>query len=272
VYAIARSHATDRTALLDGTPLGLLLALALLALVAWVLAAAGIVSTPLARALGAGAAQGSLLACAVAWTMARPAATPDLLPIGVAMTALAGAMAAALIPGGAALYLLAPVWLWRRRARFRSLGFDALPSPGLLLAGLALGSLLGAHLMLTASMTLGYRILAPVPSEIVPWLAYDLGANVLAAECFFRGGLFDRAQRRWSFATAAALSTVACVVRYLVDPLLPRTVEVAAGAAFYVALLSVGNCWLYWRSGRVTPGLIAGCMFFAVYRLLHVVR
>jgi hypothetical protein len=68
------------------------------------------------------------------------------------------------------------------------------------------------------------------------------------------------------------LSTVACVGRYLLDPLLPRTLEVLAGAAFYVTLLSVGNCWLYWRSGSVLPGLLAGCVFFAVYRLLHVVR
>ena len=272
MYAIARAHVAGRTSLFEGTPLGLLLALVLLTLVAWLVAAAGIVSTPIARALGAGAAQGSLLACAVAWTVARPAPTADLLPMGIAMTALVGAMAAALIPGGAVLYLLAPVWLWQRRARFRSLGFDNAPSPGLILAGLVLGGLLGAHLTITASMTLGYRIVAPAASELAPWLAYDLGANVLATECFFRGALFDRAQRRWSFAAASALSTVACVVRYLVDPLLPRTIEVAAGATFYVALLSAGNCWLYWRSGRVTPGLIAGCVFFAVYRLLHAVR
>lgn len=272
MYAIARSHAAERTPLLEGTPRGLLLALALMTLGAWLLASAGLVSTPIARALAAGAAQGSLLACAVAWAVARPAATADLLPIGIALTALVGALAAALIPGGAALYLLAPLWLWRRRARFRGLGFDAMPSPGLMLAGLALGGILGAHLMITASMTLGYRIVPPVARDLAPWLAYDLGANVLAAECFFRGALFDRAHRRWSFAASAALSTVACVLRYLVDPLLPRTIEVAAGAAFYVALLSVGNCWLYWRSGRVTPGLIAGCVFFAVYRLLHVVR
>jgi CAAX prenyl protease-like protein len=272
VYAIARSHAADRTSLLHGTPFGMLVGLALLGLVAWLCAMAGIVSTPIARALGAGVAQGSLLACAVAWTAARPAPMADVFPIGIALTALAGAVATALTPGGAGLYLLAPMWLWRRRARLRPLGLDGAPSPGMILAGVALGGLLGAHLMITASLTLGYRIVPPIFSELAPWLAYDLGANVLAAECFFRGALFDRAQRRWSFAAAAAISTIACVARYLVDPLLPRTIEVAAGAAFYITLLSVGNCWLYWRSGRVTPGLVAGCVFFAVYRLLHVVR
>jgi len=141
-----------------------------------------------------------------------------------------------------------------------------------MLAGVALGTILGVHLMITASLTLGYRIVRPVLVDLGPWVAYDLGANVLAAECFFRGALFDRTQRRWSFAAAAALCTTVCVGRYLVDPLLPRTLEVAAGAAFYIALLSAGNCWLYWRSGSVMPGLAAGVVFFAVYRLLHVVR
>jgi hypothetical protein len=95
---------------------------------------------------------------------------------------------------------------------------------------------------------------------------------VLAAECFFRGALFDRAQRRWSLAVAALVTTAACLARYLVDPLLPRTLEVAAGAAFYIGLLSAGSCWLYWRSGSVVPGLAAGVVFFTVYRLLHAVR
>jgi CAAX prenyl protease-like protein len=272
VYALARSHAPDRTSLLDGTPLPVLILLALVAATGWALAEAGIVSMAIARAVGAGAAQGSLLACAVAWTVARPARTADILPPGIALTALVGAVAAALTPGGAIAYLLAPLWLWRRRARLRALGLDAAPPPRLMLAGIALGAILGVHLMITSSLTLGYRIVRPAAVDLGPWLAYDLGANVLAAECFFRGALFDRAQRRWSFAAAAVLCTTACVGRYLLDPLLPRTLEVAAGAAFYIALLSAGNCWLYWRSASVMPGLVAGVVFFAVYRLLHVVR
>ncbi len=272
MYAIARSHAADRTSLLDGTPLGLLLVLGLVALAGWALAGAGVASAAMARALAAGAAQGSLLACTVAWTVARPARGAETLPAGIALTALAGALAAALTPGGALAYLLAPLWLWRRRGRLRALGLDAAPTPRLMLAGVTLGAMLGAHLMITASLTLGYRIVRPMAVELGPWLAYDVGANVLAAECFFRGALFDRAQRRWSFAAAAALSTTACAGRYLVDPLLPRTLEVTAGAAFYVTLLSVGNCWLYSRSGSVMPGFAAGCVFFAVYRLLHVVH
>jgi hypothetical protein len=271
VYALTRPHVDRRTPLLQGTPVPLLVVLALVAACVWALAFAGLAPAFLARAVGAGVAQGALLATAVAWMVARQDPSRDLLPAGIAVVALAGAVGAASAPLGAAAYLLAPVWLWRRRARLRALGFGA-PNVRLSLAGAALGAVLGAHLVITSSLTLGYRIGLPAALDLGPWLAYDLGANVLAAECFFRGALFDRAQRRWSFGTAAALSTAACLARYLIDPLLPRTLEVAAGAAFYVALLSAGNCWLYWRSGSVVPGVASGFVFFAVYRLLHVVR
>jgi membrane protease YdiL (CAAX protease family) len=112
-----------------------------------------------------------------------------------------------------------------------------------------------------------------VPSldGLAPWLAYDVGGNVLTTEAFFRGALFDRAQRRWPFPAAAALVTVVCLARYLVDPLLPRSLEVTAGAVFYLTLLSLANCWLYWRSGSIAPGVAAGVAFFVAYRLLHVV-
>ena len=91
---------------------------------------------------------------------------------------------------------------------------------------------------------------------------------MLAAECLFRGALFNRAQRRWSFATALALATAAYVARYLVDPLLPKSVEWVVGAVFYLTLLSAGNCWLFWWSGSLVPGVVSALVFFAAYRLL----
>jgi hypothetical protein len=271
VYALTRPHVVRRAPLLEGTPVSLLAVLALLAAGAWVLAAADLVPPGHARAVAAGVAQGGLLATAVAWIVTRRDPAGDFVPVGVAVVAMLGAVGAAAAPFGAVAYLLAPLWLWRRRARLVALGLGA-AEYRLILAGVGLGAILGLHLAITASLTLGYRVGRAAVLELGPWLAYDLGANVLAAECFFRGALFDRAQRRWSFGVAAALSTAACVARYLVDPLLPRTLEVIAGAAFYVALLSAGNCWLYWRSGSVVPGLAAGVVFFTVYRLLHVVR
>jgi hypothetical protein len=47
---------------------------------------------------------------------------------------------------------------------------------------------------------------------------------------------------------------------------------VMAGAVFYLTLLSLGACWLYWRSSSIVPGVAAGIFFFACYRLLHVVQ
>lgn len=271
MYALTRPYAVRRAPLLAGTPVLLLLVLALAAGGAWALVIAGLAPPALARALGAGAAQGALLATAVAWTVARQDPSRDLLPAGIAFVAMVGAVAAAVAPLGATAYLLAPLWLWRRRTRLRALGLGE-PNVRLIFAGVALGAVLAAHLVITASLTLGYRVGRPPAFALAPWLAYDVGANVLATECFFRGALFDRTQRRWSFAAAAALTTAACLARYLIDPLLPRTLVVAAGAAFYVGLLSVVNCWLYWRGGSVLPGLASAFVFFAFYRLLHVVR
>jgi hypothetical protein len=58
------------------------------------------------------------------------------------------------------------------------------------------------------------------------------------------------------------------VARYLVDPLLPHTPEILAGALFYLALLGVGNCWLLARYGSLAAPIAAGLVFFAAYRLL----
>jgi hypothetical protein len=268
VHAIARPWEPERVGLLAGTPLPLLAALGLATAGAAGLAAAGLLPQALARGVAAGAAQGALLATAVAWAAdgRRDAAAPAL----AAAVVLAGALGAALTPAGAVVYLAAPAWLWWRRARFPALGLGR-ASLRLVAVGAGLGALLGAHLLVTASLTLGYGVRVPPPGSLGSWLAYDAGANVLVTEAFFRGALFDRAQRRWPFAAAAALATGACLVRYLVDLLLPRSVEVAAGAVLYLTLLSVGACWLYWRSGSIVPGVTAGVVFFVAYRLLHAV-
>src|SRR5436309_726621 len=103
---------------------------------------------------------------------------------------------------------------------------------------------------------------------LAPPAMHDAGANVLAAECFFRGALFNRAQRRWSFTVAATLATTSYLVRYLVDPLLPKSIELVVGAVFYLALLGAINCWLLWWSESLVPGLLSALIFFAAYRTL----
>jgi hypothetical protein len=72
------------------------------------------------------------------------------------------------------------------------------------------------------------------------------------------------------FAAATALATAACLVRYLLDPLLPRTVEMAVGAVFYLTLLAVAGCWLLRWSGSLVPGYVAAVLFFTAYRTLSV--
>jgi hypothetical protein len=178
----------------------------------------------------------------------------------------AAAACALALPWGALAYAAVPAWLgWRRPAWLTR--FTWRPGPALA-AGACFGVLLGAHLLVNASLTLGYHLRAGAWAELVGWWAYDVGVNVLAAEAFFRAALFERARRRWSFATAVALSTAASVARYLVDPLLPRALPIAAGAAFYLALLGAGNCWLLARTGSLVPPLAASAVFFCAYRLL----
>ena len=135
-------------------------------------------------------------------------------------------------------------------------------------AGAAVGIGLSSHLLVSASHTLGVQIRIDHPADTLAAIAYDVGANVLAAECFFRGALFNRAARRWSFPTATTLATAAYVLRYLVDPLLPKSIELVAGAIFYLALLGAFNCWLLAWSQSLVPGLISATVFFAAYRTL----
>jgi hypothetical protein len=102
---------------------------------------------------------------------------------------------------------------------------------------------------------------------VLPALAYDLGANVISAELFFRGTLLSNAWRRCSFALALALATAATAIRYCADPFVATT-ELRLGAAVYMTLLAILNGLLYRWAGNVLPGLAASTVFFAAYRLI----
>jgi hypothetical protein len=219
---------------------------------------------PSARIAGLAAAHGALLGTALAWTATdqrgRWAPLEAALLLGIAT------VCARSLPGGAVAYLALPAWVAYRRPAW--LSGAAIGSAGALLSGAVFGLLLGLHLFVNASLTLGHRMRSVPIEEFLAWWAYDIGANVLATEAFFRLALFRRVHRRWSFATAAAVSTVASIVRYLVDPLLPHSLEILAGATFYLALLGAGNCWLLVHTGSLAAPLSAGLLFFAAYRLL----
>ena len=220
-------------------------------------------------ALAAG--HGALLATALAWAATDDPRGGAIAASGLAPAILIGlaALAATLHSAGALAYLSVPAWLWwlASRGRLGALGLGTpMPRAALGLGALA-GGALATHLLVTASMTLGYRPRL-TDGGVLGAVAYDLGAQVLATECFFRGALFNRAQRRWSFGPATALSTAAGLVRYLIDPRLSGAVEIVIGMVFYVTLLSVANCWLFWRFGNLVPGLLGSLVFFAAYRTI----
>lgn len=212
------------------------------------------------------AGHGGLLVTALAWaTTGRGERGMALAP---PLLLLAGAALAATVhDAGALAYLAVPLWLSRAAAQGRlvHLGLGTPISRAALGVGAMVGLALGAHLLVAASMTLGYRP-RPATGAGLATILYDIGAQVLATECFFRGALFNRAQRRWSFGPAATLSALGSLVRYLVDPRLPGAAEIVTGMGFYMTLLSVSNCWLYWRFGSLLPGLVSALVFFAAYR------
>ncbi len=258
--ALEEPLAREQPGLFHGTPVPALATLA----AAWAVAAAALPETA-GRVVGLAAAHGALLGTALAWT--APGVRRDRwAPLEAALVLGAAAACARLHPLGVLAWAVAPAWVvWRRPARLGAQAWQ--PGPAVV-GGAIFGLLLGAHLLVNTSLTFGYRVRTGPLAELAGWWAYDLGANVLAAEMFFRGALFERAYRRWSFATAAAISTAAAVVRYLADPLLPHSLGVAAGATFYMAVLGAGNCWLLARTGTLGPPLAATALFFGAYRLL----
>jgi hypothetical protein len=225
------------------------------------------------RELGRGMARGALHGAflVLGWIVAvrSPAC---LVPVFHSAAALGFAsVATAFTAWGAALYLLPPLLLIGEGVRhgvLRSIGLRGTASLRSLALGLAAGSFLGTHLLISASLTFGYLVRVSSWSQYLAAVAYDIGANAFTAEWLFRGALFSRWWRRWEFWPAAALSTVLAVARYVADPALPHTVEVRAGAVFYTALLGFTACALRAESGSLLPGYIATVSFFAAYRLL----
>jgi len=259
MHALEHPFTPPRAGLLDATPLPALATLAL----AWVVGTLTL-PDPIARGVGLAVVHGALLGTALAWTAPDHRREP-WAPLEAAVLLGAATLCARLLPWGVVAYLVMPVWLMWRRPDWRGRGADHARA---LTAGALFGLLLGLHLLVNASLTLGFHVRPGRLPDFLAWFAYDLGANVLAAEAFFRAGLFARAHRRWPFAAAAALSTAASVARYLVDPLLPHAPEILAGATFYLALLGVGNCWLLARHGSLAGPVVAGMLFFAAYRVL----
>ena len=230
-----------------------------------VVAAAGVVPAEAAAVIGVAVIHGGLLAVALIWSgMPVAEALVPMLLLAVARTFVA------LHPGGAVAYLAVPLWLAlaARAGRLTRLELGA-PWPwGPAAVGALAGVALALHLIACASRTLGYVIRGDV-SAVLPALAYDVGANVVSAELFFRGALLHHLWRRWSFALALGGASVAAALRYCLDPFVATT-ELRVGAAVYMTMLAVLNGVLCRWSGSLLPGLVAAAIFFACYRLLAI--
>jgi hypothetical protein len=229
----------------------------------------GVGPAGLGRALAMSAMHAGLIG--LGWVLATDAAPGwawPVLRLGAAM-ALAS-VAAHLVPWGALAFVAVPVLLLieaHRRPALRALGLMACRRRHVL-AGLAAGGFLGAHVLITASLTFGHRAHANSLAAYGAALGYDLGANVLSAEWLFRGAVFSWGWRRFSFWPAALVSTALALLRYLLDPALPAAVEARAGAVFYLGLVGLAACALRAWSGSLLPGYVAGVAFFAAYRVL----
>ncbi len=258
----------EERSFLRGTPWTLVGLLGASVIAGTALAAHGDVPPEPVRLLSVTAQHAMLLATAFGWSGGETGVRFSLVLVALVGQ---GAAAAALHPLGGLAWSAVPVSLWwsATPTQRRALGLRR-PPPAALAPGVAAGAFLGGHLLVSASLTLGYRPSIVPVAPILTGVLYDLGVQVLATELFFRGALFNRAQRRWSFPTAAAIATAACLLRYLLDPLLPGRVEIVAGMIFYVSLLSVANAWLFWRYGTIGPPLAAALIFFACYRVLGV--
>jgi hypothetical protein len=176
-------------------------------------------------------------------------------------------------PWGSAAWLAAPLalaWECRREPALGRIGARQVPEARAVLLGLATGAFLGLHLLICASRTFGYVVRVASLGAYLAAVAYDAGANALSAEWLFRGALFSHWWRQRGFWPAAGLSTTAGLIRYLLDPALPRALEAGAGAVFYLALLGLAACGLRKWSGSLVPGYLATLVFFAVYRTLAV--
>ena len=187
---------------------------------------------------------------------------------------LLASLAARVSPAGALAYLLVPMVLARDARRWRGplerIGWRAHCRPGSILLGAAAGTFLGLHLLIAASLTLGYAVSVPDAGTYLAALAYDVGASALTAEWLFRGAIFSTLWWRWSFWPAAVASTGCALARYLLDPALPHAIEAMAGATFYLMLLGFACCALRAWSGSLLPGYVATVAFFAAYRMLLV--
>src|SRR5262249_15409842 len=193
------------------------------------------------RGIATAAVHGAFLTAG--WIIAsggRPHSLSPLYRLGSIL--LAAGVTSHVSRWGGVLYSLLPLFPdreARRHAALRAIGAGVNPAPKALALGVAAGTSLGVHLLISASLTFGYSIRVDDVGAYLAAVAYDVGASALTTEWLFRGAVFSQCWRRWEFWPAAGVSTAVMLGRYLLDPALPTSLEVRAGAVFYLSLLGL---------------------------------
>jgi hypothetical protein len=223
-----------------------------------------VLSAMLARPIRLACGHAAMLAVALSWAGAARLA-PAVAGLAAGVTFVASAT-----PVGAVLYLSPGLVIAHlaRRGRLTRAGLGVACPWQAVVGGGLIGAMLAGHLIVSGSLTFGYRPAFVVTPALLGAIAYDIGLQVPATELFLRGAVFNRAQRHASFVIATAVTTLLAVARYLVDPLLPASAALVLGMVFYVSVLSVAACWLFARHGSLAPALGASTVFFVAYRLL----
>src|SRR5262249_9752217 len=159
-----------------------------LTVVGLAVAASGSAHATLWRAAAAAAVHAGLLGAGWVAIGDHPQAwrRPLLLLAAVVLTA---SLLARLSPLGAAAYLVVPVVVIAQARHHPGGGMIGVAWPDRRAAalGLAAGLFLGLHLLIAASLTLGYSARIESMSEYLASVAYDAGLNAVSAEWFFLG-------------------------------------------------------------------------------------
>src|SRR5262249_10844079 len=182
MWALDQPYVPRSEPFLAATPRAMLAALAAGAATVLLLVELPVLQSQAAGVPGVTAAPGAAPPTALAWARVGGAAR-------VVAVSLIGLAAAASHLGvlGSCLYLGPALWvgLLSARGRLTGLGLGTPVSPWPVAAGGLVGVALSAHLLLSASRTLGVHLRADHAPEMLAASTYDLRANVLAAECFF---------------------------------------------------------------------------------------
>ncbi len=206
------------------------------------------------------------------WTLAgRQTVWPGPVVYGAAALCLAS-VATVWSAWGALLYLAPPLILLSEGTRqpgIRVTSALRVSSGARSLAlGLAAGTFLGMHLLISASLTFGYR-----RACVEHWPVPRCPGVRRGGQCADRGVAVPRRDLLPLVATVGVLASSEPLDRLgggavPADPALPQAIEARTGAVFYLGCLALPRARFGRRSGSLLPGFLATVMFFAAYRML----